>query len=171
MIWIECEYCDAEYLAERRSRKYCSDSCKTMACRQRRRDEEIAIYRIKEQKKLDIYADQRIEEMRKRRQQLEDEQSKQQVISKLENQQREAENERIAKEAKEKRIADENLNKAAREKENLRNAELIELFAPVVINGASIMLNHFFGGKSEENSQEQQEVSTTTSNDTTPNAN
>ena len=36
MIDITCEYCGAEHTAERSSAKYCSGSCRTMACRRRR---------------------------------------------------------------------------------------------------------------------------------------
>ena len=39
MIDIECEYCGAEYTAERSSAKYCSGSCRTLACRRRRKEE------------------------------------------------------------------------------------------------------------------------------------
>jgi hypothetical protein len=37
-IYIECEYCGEEYKAKRSSRKYCSDTCKTMAYRKRKQE-------------------------------------------------------------------------------------------------------------------------------------
>jgi predicted nucleic acid-binding Zn ribbon protein len=181
MIWIECEYCGTAYCAERNSRKYCSDSCKTMANRQRRRDEEMAITRIKIQRTVIKYIDQEIEDMRKRHQQSEEENAKQQEIQMLENQQREiekqkqleierqekVEKDRLAKEAK---IADEKLKKAAREAENIKKAQLAELFTPIIINGTLSVLNQVFGSKSKENSQERWNVSTTPSNESTPKA-
>jgi hypothetical protein len=47
-----CQYCGAEYTAERDSAKYCSNSCKTLACRQRRENERIAY--LQEQKRIEI---------------------------------------------------------------------------------------------------------------------
>jgi hypothetical protein len=35
-IEIECQYCGTAVFAERSSRKYCSDSCKTLSCRKRK---------------------------------------------------------------------------------------------------------------------------------------
>jgi TolA-binding protein len=185
MIWIECEYCGTAYCAERNSRKYCSDSCKTMANRQRRRDEEMAITRIKIQRTVIKYIDQEIEDMRKRHQQSEEENAKQQEIQMLENQQREiekqkqleierqekAEKDRIAKETKEKKAAEEMIKKASREQEDFKNAKHFELAVPVFINVALHLLNNFLDDRSKENSQENQDVTTTPSNDSAPNAN
>ena len=39
---LECEYCKAQYWATRNSSKYCSGSCKTMACKKRKADNEQA---------------------------------------------------------------------------------------------------------------------------------
>ncbi len=36
-----CEYCGGEFNAQRETAKYCSDSCKTLSCRQRRADEQL----------------------------------------------------------------------------------------------------------------------------------
>lgn len=38
---IACQWCGEDHDAKRSDKKYCCDSCKTMACRQRRKDEEI----------------------------------------------------------------------------------------------------------------------------------
>ena len=43
MKLIKCQHCDAEYSAQRISRKYCSDSCRSMAYRQRIKYRENAI--------------------------------------------------------------------------------------------------------------------------------
>jgi hypothetical protein len=37
----DCEYCGNEFTAQRETAKYCCDSCKTLACRQRRVDEQV----------------------------------------------------------------------------------------------------------------------------------
>jgi hypothetical protein len=50
MITKECEHCGAEFLADRISAKYCTNSCKTLACRERRRQEaQTAINQEKQQ--------------------------------------------------------------------------------------------------------------------------
>jgi len=36
----ECEYCDNTFRAIRNSKRYCSDSCRTMACRLRRAEKQ-----------------------------------------------------------------------------------------------------------------------------------
>ena len=41
MVRTECEYCGNEYLAERNSSKYCSNSCRTMAYRKRKVQTEL----------------------------------------------------------------------------------------------------------------------------------
>lgn len=33
MVWVECEHCFVEFEAERRTRKFCSDSCRQRAWR------------------------------------------------------------------------------------------------------------------------------------------
>jgi hypothetical protein len=49
-IEIECQYCGTVVIAERSSRKYCDDSCKTLACGKRRVDESIKERQIAEKK-------------------------------------------------------------------------------------------------------------------------
>ncbi len=119
MSYIECEYCGAECYAERSTRKYCSNSCKTMAYRQRIKDEEIA--RIKQEQKVMIekYLAIEAEKERIRMNKLIDEMILKQEVRKSEDHQRElerqkqqeierqekAEKDRIAKEAKDAKDA------------------------------------------------------------------
>ena len=62
---IECQYCGSEFEAERSSAKYCSDSHKTLANRERRHLEAIEYERQLQQAELDETIS-RIEENRKR---------------------------------------------------------------------------------------------------------
>ena len=172
MIWIECEYCGGDYYAERSSRKYCSNSCKSMANRRRRREEEVVKNQIK-------YMNKKAEEMRQWRQQFEEERAKQQEIRILENLQKEiekqkqmeierqenAEKERLAKEVKEAEMLDKKFKQAAKEAENSMNAKLFELFAQIISNAALYIINQYFGGKGQGCSQEQKYASTSPSND------
>ncbi len=53
MIRMECEYCGREYLAERISSKYCSNSCRTMAYRKRKAEYRQLLIILEEQKRLE----------------------------------------------------------------------------------------------------------------------
>jgi uncharacterized OB-fold protein len=49
MITLKCNFCGNEFFAERISAKYCTNSCKTLACRERQRLEaQTAIYKEKQ---------------------------------------------------------------------------------------------------------------------------
>lgn len=65
MIRLECEYCGSEFEAERSSAKYCCDSHKTLASRERKHDEEVEYERQLQQAELNERRS-RIEENLKR---------------------------------------------------------------------------------------------------------
>lgn len=53
MIRMECEYCGREYLAERISSKFCSNSCRTMAYRKRKAEYRQLLLVLEKQKVLE----------------------------------------------------------------------------------------------------------------------
>jgi hypothetical protein len=122
-IWIECEYCGIAHLAERRSAKYCSDSCKTMACRRRKIIAEKERRRIKHQIALLDLAQAQADEL---------------------NRQAEVERKERARILDEERIADRKkkeeqraASEQKREMEKKKSDEwfrIIEQLLPVVIN-------------------------------------
>jgi hypothetical protein len=53
IVHKQCEHCGNEYTAIRSSAKYCSDSCKTIACRDRKEKERKEKLEKDEQKRLE----------------------------------------------------------------------------------------------------------------------
>lgn len=85
MITRNCNHCGYEYTAEQTTSKYCSDSCKTLANRQRRKNEEIAERQQQEQAMQEEEKRQAEELDRQRKEKIEAEQAE---TKKIEEQKR-----------------------------------------------------------------------------------
>jgi hypothetical protein len=98
----ECDYCGQSYYAERSTKKYCSDSCKTMACRKRKSDSEQALLLLQQfkqcqethQKWLDEFAKKNRIEKIARQEQFEQEMIENQKQAEVERQKRKENNDK-----------------------------------------------------------------------------
>lgn len=164
MIWIDCEHCDEQYHAVRSSRKYCSNSCKTMAYRERRKQEENEIImleytkvQLKEVEKMRLKWKLEDDERAKRRQKKELEQAEEQRQKDIRRQQEELEQaekkqlkdeqregERIEKRKREQ--ADSDARKVELEKKYQEN----ELLTQIGIAALSNFLEHWLAPRTKQ---------------------
>jgi hypothetical protein len=145
-----CDYCGQSYYAERSTKKYCSDSCKTMACRKRKSDSEQALLLLQKfkqdqethQRWLDEFAEKNRIEKIARQEEAEREMIERQKQADVERQER---NEKKDKE-----------NALKRQKHEQRMAELRKTsqnqFTAQLFGG---LVNHIIVNLSEPNGKEE----------------
>lgn len=99
-----CEYCGQFLYAERSTKKYCSNSCKTMACRKRKAENELALI-VQKQIELNENAHTKWLAEFKERNRLENNARQSQLEQERIERQRQAETLRLEREEKESALS------------------------------------------------------------------
>lgn len=150
-IYIDCSWCGVEFLATKSTAKYCCDSHKTLANRERRRLEEIEDERIERDKAIFEWQKKIIAEEKQRKDKVAAEQAAQKLIQDEKSKNR-AEKQRIEKENQ--RIAAEKRRKAENKRIVQKAETKLKLYALgglALFGLADMILSDAFRDKNQNN--------------------